>query len=116
MALFVQAHGLGVTCLPSLAGGQRARLSLGRRRFLDRSRRDGLRGGARRPFRRQGTGEAGSFAQFTVMVVEMALQGVAAVAQQVPAVGHLLGLRRAPASAVGVGASPIADDDGVKAE
>jgi hypothetical protein len=46
-----------------------------------------------------------------MMVIEHTAQRITAVAQQMPSVGDLNGLRRPLAGAVGVGAGPIADDD-----
>ena len=46
-----------------------------------------------------------------MMVIEHTAQRITAVAQQMPPVGDLNGLRRPLAGAVGVGAGPIADDD-----
>ena len=45
------------------------------------------------------------------MVIEHAAERITAVAQQMPPVGDLNGLRRSLAGALGVGAGPIADDD-----
>ena len=45
------------------------------------------------------------------MMIEHAAQRIPAVAQQMPPVGDLDGLRRPLAGSIGVGAGPIADDD-----
>ena len=46
-----------------------------------------------------------------MMVIEHTAQRITAVAQQMPPVGDLDGLRRPLAGSIGVGAGPIADDD-----
>jgi hypothetical protein len=46
-----------------------------------------------------------------MMVIEHTAQRITAVAQQMPPVGDLNGLRRSLAGSIGVGAGPIADDD-----
>lgn len=56
-------------------------------------------------------GGLGGLAQIAVMMVEQIPQGIAAVAQQVPAIGNLDRLRCALASTFGVGASAVTHDD-----
>jgi hypothetical protein len=46
-----------------------------------------------------------------MMVIEHTAERITAVAQQMPPVGDLNGLRRSLAGSIGVGAGPIADDD-----
>src|SRR5215203_5313588 len=46
-----------------------------------------------------------------MMVIEYTAERITAVAQQMPPVGDLNGLRRSLAGSIGVGAGPIADDD-----
>ena len=46
-----------------------------------------------------------------MMVIEHAAERITAVAQQMPPVGDLDGLRRPRAGSIGVGAGPIAHDD-----
>jgi hypothetical protein len=56
-------------------------------------------------------GDLSRFIEVTVMMIEHAAQRIPAVAQQMPAIGDLDGLRRPLAGSIGVGAGPIAHDD-----
>jgi hypothetical protein len=72
-----------------------------------------LRGGGRHRFRRfrwQG-GDPGRFAEIAVMVIEDPAQGVTAIAQQMPPVRDLYGLRRTLPGSVGIGAGAVTHDD-----
>ena len=55
-------------------------------------------------------------AQLAMMLIEEPTKGVTAVAQQMPAVQDLGGVRRAPGGAVGIGAGAVTDDGGTAAK
>ena len=107
--LLAQAHRFLKAGVPAPLGVQRPLFGLGDRQpgILTAGCIKGIVAGGRFG----GGSDLSRLIEVTMMVIEHTAERITAVAQQMPPVGDLNGLRRSLAGSIGVGAGPIADDD-----